>query len=567
MRSRRPSRRNSAASTRASSAARSARAARRRSCCRRTTRSWISSRSSTRPARTASSRTACRTRAARRGSAAASRGRSATRTRSRSGRTTSTRATRTAASAARRWRAPRAPSSTTSSRSPTRSRRSCGRRCSISSRCCSATSASRPSAPRRRRSIVVNGAFTGGGAQADLLRTETHINLNESLAWTQGPSPGPGRLPAARLEPARVLRSHQLRRHVLLLRASTPTPPAGRTRSRSSRATAISRSSRSRSAPTSRTTGRCGPACRSSLGLRYDWQNYFHDNNNVAPRVSVAYAPGNKKTNVLRAGVGVFNDRSGPVVIADVLHSQPGGLIRYVITDPGYPDPFASAAAAAATPPSIVRLAPDVQIPQTLQYSVGLDHQLQKTLTLSITYTGARGYHLFRSRDVNAPPPPLYLTRPDPSYGVIRQVESDRPPGDRFAAADDARQGDALVQRPDAVHAEPRLQRHQRHQLVPGQRLRSVGRVGARRLRSAAPLQPARADDGDQAVRPRRRLLGEHRRAVQRDARARSLQQRPRPRAAGRRAAQQPRRRPASRRSTSARRATSSSAPARTRAK
>ena len=38
---------------------------------------------------------------------------------------------------------------------------------------------------------------------------------------------------------------------------------------------------------------------------------------------------------MLRAGVGVFNDRSGPVVIADVLHSQPGGLTKIVITDPG----------------------------------------------------------------------------------------------------------------------------------------------------------------------------------------------------------------------------------------
>ncbi len=127
---------------------------------------------------------------------------------------------------------------------------------------------------------------------------------------------------------------------------------------------------------------------------------------------------------MFRAGIGVFNDRSGPVVIADVLHSQPGGLIKYVITDPGYPDPFASAAAAATPPPSIVRLAPDVQIPQTVQYGVGLDHQLIKTLTASLTYTGARGYHMFRSRDVNAPPPPLYLARPDPAYGVVRQVES-----------------------------------------------------------------------------------------------------------------------------------------------
>jgi len=42
---------------------------------------------------------------------------------------------------------------------------------------------------------------------------------------------------------------------------------------------------------------------------------------------------------VFRAGIGVFNDRSGPVVIADVLHSQPGGLIKYVITDPATPIP------------------------------------------------------------------------------------------------------------------------------------------------------------------------------------------------------------------------------------
>src|SRR5664279_194123 len=58
------------------------------------------------------------------------------------------------------------------------------------------------------------------------------------------------------------------------------------------------------------------------------------------------------------------------------------------------------------------------------RYSAGLDHQLQKSLTLSLTYTGARGYHLFRSRDVNAPAPPSYLSRPDPAYGAVRQVES-----------------------------------------------------------------------------------------------------------------------------------------------
>src|SRR5438105_4054674 len=35
-----------------------------------------------------------------------------------------------------------------------------------------------------------------------------------------------------------------------------------------------------------------------------------------------------------------------------------------------------------------------------------------------------RGVDLFRSRDVNAPPPPYYLARPDPTIGVYRQIES-----------------------------------------------------------------------------------------------------------------------------------------------
>ena len=83
------------------------------------------------------------------------------------------------------------------------------------------------------------------------------------------------------------------------------------------------------------------PGLSVAYGVRYDWQNYFHDTNNVSPRLSVAYAPGDGKTNVLRAGAGVFSDRSGPVVIADVLQSQPSGLITYVIKDPSYPDPFA----------------------------------------------------------------------------------------------------------------------------------------------------------------------------------------------------------------------------------
>ncbi|MEO8679550.1 MAG: TonB-dependent receptor [Vicinamibacterales bacterium] len=273
------------------------------------------------------------------------------------------------------------------------------------------------------RAIIVDGAFTGGGGQVDLVRTETHLNLNESLVWIRGKH----LIQAGFQLPdwsQRGFYDHTNFGGTYVfagLNAYTAGRPYSFTQQQGNGDLALLEK---QVGTYLKDDWQVGPALSLAYGLRYDWQNYFHDNNNVAPRLSVAYAPGGKKTNVLRFGVGVFNDRSGPVVIADVLHSRPGGLTRFVITDPSYPDPFASAVAA-PQPPSIVQLAPDVRIPQTLQYSAGVDHQLTKATTLSVTYTGTRGNHLFRSRDVNAPLPPLYLARPNPAYGAIRQVESD----------------------------------------------------------------------------------------------------------------------------------------------
>jgi hypothetical protein len=271
------------------------------------------------------------------------------------------------------------------------------------------------------RAIVVAGAFTGGGGQSDQVRTETHINLNESLVWIH----------KKHLVQAGFQLPDWSRRgfydhtnfggsyYFAGLDEYTAGKPYSFTQQSGNGDIALLEK---QVGAYLKDDWQAGPSLSLGYGMRYDWQNYFHDNNNVAPRFSVAYAPG-KKVNVFRAGVGVFNDRSGPVVIADVLRSQPGGLTRIVITDPAYPDPFAGSVSTAPAP-SVVVLAPDVRIPQTLQYSVGIDHQLQKTLTLSLNYTGARGYSMFRSRDINAPLPPLYRARPDFAYGVIRQVES-----------------------------------------------------------------------------------------------------------------------------------------------
>ena len=65
-----------------------------------------------------------------------------------------------------------------------------------------------------------------------------------------------------------------------------------------------------------------------------------------------------------------------------------------------------------------------MRLPYLAQFSIGLERQIRKGSTLSFTYWATRGVGLFRSRDVNAPPPPDYAARPDPAIGVYRRIES-----------------------------------------------------------------------------------------------------------------------------------------------
>jgi len=165
------------------------------------------------------------------------------------------------------------------------------------------------------------------------------------------------------------------------------------------------------------------------MGVRYYFQNYFHDKPlNFAPRLSFAYAPSANSKTVIRGGAGVFYDRTGPSPIGDLLHFNGVNLLRFIVDQDAqqsltYPiDP----ALLAATPTSIVTLDPRQRIPYVLQYSVGVERQVTPKSTLAATYIGNRGIDQFRSIDANAPQ--LVggnYVYPNPALGQIRQIQSD----------------------------------------------------------------------------------------------------------------------------------------------
>ena len=265
--------------------------------------------------------------------------------------------------------------------------------------------------------IVVLGAFTGGGAQADRLQTENHIAFNEILVWS-------GKKHTVRFGiNVPDLSRRGLDDNTNTLGTYTFSTLQDYLQNRPF--SLLRQSGNGHVVFLEKVIGgfvqdefRIRDNLSISIGVRYDWQNYFHDNNNFAPRASFAYALGSARKTVIRGGAGFFYDRTGPGPIFDLIRYDGHRLLQYVVTNPAFPD------VNALGPTSIVKLDPAVKLPYIGQYGIGVERQLSKSTTFTVNYLANRGVNLFRSRDVNAPPPPFYIARPNAAFSVFRQIES-----------------------------------------------------------------------------------------------------------------------------------------------
>ena len=149
-----------------------------------------------------------------------------------------------------------------------------------------------------------------------------------------------------------------------------------------------------------------------SYGIRFETQNFINDKADFAPRLSVAYGVGKKKSGgplvVLRGGYGLFYDR---LTLASQLNTvQQNGVnqITSTVVNPKLSATCSSTVVTGcgASPTSghveTQTVETNYHSPYQMQTNLGLDEQPFKNATISFNYQNVRGIHQLLNDNLNA---------------------------------------------------------------------------------------------------------------------------------------------------------------------
>ncbi len=166
---------------------------------------------------------------------------------------------------------------------------------------------------------------------------------------------------------------------------------------------------------------RVRPNLTLSYGLRYEAQNHLNDYLNFAPRLSAAWSTNKGKT-VVRAGYGWFFDRFDYNYILQAERQNGVTQQQYIVNLPstGLTAPSLDNATLS---PTIYQVDPHMRTPVTMEAAIGVDRQITKNATVSVTYINSRGVHSLFSDNINAPLPETG-ERPNGTNQNIYQYQS-----------------------------------------------------------------------------------------------------------------------------------------------
>jgi len=179
---------------------------------------------------------------------------------------------------------------------------------------------------------------------------------------------------------------------------------------------------------------RLRPSLTVNAGLRYDVQwlpdPIETDANNVAPRIGLAWAPGDRKT-VIRASYGVYYERIPLRATSNALQRDGSKyrVAQFQFGQAGAPIfPNVAASFPAGFLPSVTTIDPKIENAYTQQASLQIERELTASASLSVGYMRTRGLHLILSRNANVPRFPVSAGvpnqgSPNPNFANISRFE------------------------------------------------------------------------------------------------------------------------------------------------
>jgi hypothetical protein len=146
-----------------------------------------------------------------------------------------------------------------------------------------------------------------------------------------------------------------------------------------------------------------------SYGLRFETQNRIQNKANFAPRVALSYGfgpSGKPPKTVLRAGYGIFYNRFTDDLLlnSDRYSLDQKGQVQSIQPNPNGTPPDSTTENSVALP-TYYRTQPALNAPSNTEAGTGIEHQVNKSVSVSATYLYSRGIHQLLSRNIDAPLP------------------------------------------------------------------------------------------------------------------------------------------------------------------
>ena len=156
-----------------------------------------------------------------------------------------------------------------------------------------------------------------------------------------------------------------------------------------------------------------------SPGVRYEIQTHLSDRNNFGPRMGVTWAPFKSGRTTVRSSFGLFYNWLNAATYEQTLRVDGFRQRDLFIVNPTYPE-LGPGGTVSTT--NRYLLGPDVQMGRVVRVSGGVDQTLSAKVRVNASFQSVRFADQMRGRNLNIP---VKGVRPDPNFANIIETVSD----------------------------------------------------------------------------------------------------------------------------------------------